>query len=154
MEVDAPADVKNELPTPPASDVGSPTSFSHSGSDSEPDSPMGEDAKVCMIKTLSRIVSVTGKILSQPPLFFIRIKYVVTFCTLTNINMSLWSLYLAAECGHGRRIGSRRQCWRHVGPLPHGFVHLHPPLPLPKPPGRSALLIRQQLSWKHSSHCH
>ncbi len=47
MEVDGPADVKNELPTPPASDVGSPTSFSHCGSDSEPDSPMGEDTKVC-----------------------------------------------------------------------------------------------------------
>lgn len=46
MEVDGPADVKNELPTPPASDVGSPTSFSHCGSDSEPDSPMGEDTKV------------------------------------------------------------------------------------------------------------
>ncbi|CAK6964813.1 sterol regulatory element-binding protein 1 [Scomber scombrus] len=45
MEVDAPADVKNELPTPPASDVGSPTSFSHCSSDSEPDSPMGEDTK-------------------------------------------------------------------------------------------------------------
>ncbi|XP_068434365.1 sterol regulatory element-binding protein 1 isoform X2 [Clinocottus analis] len=45
MEVDGPADVKNELPTPPASDVGSPTSFSHCGSDSEPDSPMGEDTK-------------------------------------------------------------------------------------------------------------
>lgn len=47
MEVDGPADVKSELPTPPASDVGSPTSFSHCGSDSEPDSPMGEDTKVC-----------------------------------------------------------------------------------------------------------
>uniref|UniRef100_A0A8C4EII4 Sterol regulatory element-binding protein 1 n=1 Tax=Dicentrarchus labrax TaxID=13489 RepID=A0A8C4EII4_DICLA len=47
MEVDGPADVKNELPTPPASDVGSPTSFSHCGSDSEPDSPMVEDTKVC-----------------------------------------------------------------------------------------------------------
>uniref|UniRef100_UPI0037E84E96 sterol regulatory element-binding protein 1 n=1 Tax=Semicossyphus pulcher TaxID=241346 RepID=UPI0037E84E96 len=45
MEVDGQADVKNELPTPPASDVGSPTSFSHCGSDSEPDSPMGEDTK-------------------------------------------------------------------------------------------------------------
>nr|XP_057904977.1 sterol regulatory element-binding protein 1 [Doryrhamphus excisus] len=45
MEVDGPADVKAELPTPPASDVGSPTSFSHCGSDSEPDSPMGEDTK-------------------------------------------------------------------------------------------------------------
>ncbi|XP_062263188.1 sterol regulatory element-binding protein 1 [Platichthys flesus] len=43
MEVDGPADMKNELPTPPASDVGSPTSFSHCGSDSEPDSPMGEE---------------------------------------------------------------------------------------------------------------
>uniref|UniRef100_A0A4W6EWC2 Sterol regulatory element-binding protein 1 n=1 Tax=Lates calcarifer TaxID=8187 RepID=A0A4W6EWC2_LATCA len=47
MEVDGQSDVKNELPTPPASDVGSPTSFSHCGSDSEPDSPMGEDTKVC-----------------------------------------------------------------------------------------------------------
>uniref|UniRef100_A0A8C3ANW4 Sterol regulatory element-binding protein 1 n=1 Tax=Cyclopterus lumpus TaxID=8103 RepID=A0A8C3ANW4_CYCLU len=46
MEVDGPADVKNELPTPPASDMGSPTSFSHCSSDSEPDSPMGEDTKV------------------------------------------------------------------------------------------------------------
>uniref|UniRef100_A0A3Q2Q7A3 Sterol regulatory element-binding protein 1 n=1 Tax=Fundulus heteroclitus TaxID=8078 RepID=A0A3Q2Q7A3_FUNHE len=45
MEVDSQAEVKNELPTPPASDVGSPTSFSHCGSDSEPDSPMGEDTK-------------------------------------------------------------------------------------------------------------
>lgn len=47
MEVDNVTDVKNELPTPPASDVGSPTSFSQCGSDSEPDSPMVEDAKVC-----------------------------------------------------------------------------------------------------------
>lgn len=47
MEVDGPADVKNELPTPPASDVGSPTSFSHCSSDSEPDSPIVEDTKVC-----------------------------------------------------------------------------------------------------------
>uniref|UniRef100_A0A8C6NY15 Sterol regulatory element-binding protein 1 n=1 Tax=Nothobranchius furzeri TaxID=105023 RepID=A0A8C6NY15_NOTFU len=46
MEVDGQPEVKNELPTPPASDVGSPTSFSHCGSDSEPDSPMGEDTKV------------------------------------------------------------------------------------------------------------
>ncbi|XP_071777296.2 sterol regulatory element-binding protein 1 [Centroberyx gerrardi] len=45
MEVDGQPEVKNELPTPPASDVGSPTSFSHCGSDSEPDSPMGEDTK-------------------------------------------------------------------------------------------------------------
>nr|XP_046270920.1 sterol regulatory element-binding protein 1 isoform X2 [Scatophagus argus] len=45
MEVDGPADVKNELPTPPASDVGSPTSFSQCGSDSEPDSPVVEDTK-------------------------------------------------------------------------------------------------------------
>uniref|UniRef100_A0A8C7UKD6 Sterol regulatory element-binding protein 1 n=1 Tax=Oncorhynchus mykiss TaxID=8022 RepID=A0A8C7UKD6_ONCMY len=44
MEVDGPqTDVKSELPTPPPSDVGSPTSYSHCGSDSEPDSPMGED---------------------------------------------------------------------------------------------------------------
>lgn len=45
MEVD----VKPEIPTPPASDVGSPQSsgpFSHHGSDSEPDSPMEEDSKV------------------------------------------------------------------------------------------------------------
>ncbi|KAG7265364.1 hypothetical protein CRUP_004452 [Coryphaenoides rupestris] len=45
MEVDGP-EVKSELPTPPASDVGSPTSFSHCSSDSEPDSPMGEDTKI------------------------------------------------------------------------------------------------------------
>lgn len=44
MEVD----VKTELPTPPASDAGSPEpsgSFSHCSSDSEPDSPMGEDSQ-------------------------------------------------------------------------------------------------------------
>ncbi|KAL6476921.1 hypothetical protein MHYP_G00154200 [Metynnis hypsauchen] len=44
MEVD----VKSELPTPPASDAGSPLPsgpFSHCGSDSEPDSPMGDDTK-------------------------------------------------------------------------------------------------------------
>ncbi|XP_056257097.1 sterol regulatory element-binding protein 1 [Seriola aureovittata] len=45
MEVDGQSDVKSELPTPPASDVGSPTPFSHCGSDSEPDSPMVEDTK-------------------------------------------------------------------------------------------------------------
>ncbi|XP_076026741.1 sterol regulatory element-binding protein 1 [Genypterus blacodes] len=45
MEVDGQPEVKNELPTPPASDVGSPTPSSHFGSDSEPDSPMGEDTK-------------------------------------------------------------------------------------------------------------
>ncbi|XP_067279211.1 sterol regulatory element-binding protein 1 isoform X1 [Pseudorasbora parva] len=47
MEVD----VKPEIPTPPASDVGSPQSsgaYSHHGSDSEPDSPMGEDSKPVM----------------------------------------------------------------------------------------------------------
>ncbi|KAG7505173.1 sterol regulatory element-binding protein 1 [Solea senegalensis] len=51
MEVDGQTDVKSELPTPPASDVGSPTSFSHCSSDSEPDSPMGEDTKptVCVL---------------------------------------------------------------------------------------------------------
>uniref|UniRef100_A0A3Q3IZH9 Sterol regulatory element-binding protein 1 n=1 Tax=Monopterus albus TaxID=43700 RepID=A0A3Q3IZH9_MONAL len=47
MEVDGQADMKSELPTPPASDVGSPTSFSQCCSDSEPDSPLAEDAKVC-----------------------------------------------------------------------------------------------------------
>uniref|UniRef100_A0A3B1JUC0 Sterol regulatory element-binding protein 1 n=1 Tax=Astyanax mexicanus TaxID=7994 RepID=A0A3B1JUC0_ASTMX len=44
MEVD----VKNELPTPPASDAGSPLPsgpFSHCSSDSEPDSPMVDDSK-------------------------------------------------------------------------------------------------------------
>ncbi|XP_056609139.1 sterol regulatory element-binding protein 1 [Triplophysa dalaica] len=44
MEVD----VKPEIPTPPASDVGSPQSsgpYSQHSSDSEPDSPMGEDSK-------------------------------------------------------------------------------------------------------------
>lgn len=54
MEVDGQADVKNELPTPPASDVGSPTSFSQCGSDSEPDSPMGEDTKVCSCSLSSK----------------------------------------------------------------------------------------------------
>lgn len=45
MEVDGHSDIKTELPTPPASDVGSPSSLSHCTSDSEPDSPMGEDSK-------------------------------------------------------------------------------------------------------------
>ncbi|XP_030646684.1 sterol regulatory element-binding protein 1 [Chanos chanos] len=45
MEVD----VKSEMPTPPASDAGSPLPggpLSHCSSDSEPDSPMGEDSKL------------------------------------------------------------------------------------------------------------
>ncbi|XP_067334557.1 sterol regulatory element-binding protein 1 isoform X2 [Channa argus] len=56
MEVDGQTDVKSELPTPPASDVGSPTSFSQCGSDSEPDSPMGEDTKP-IVGTLDRSAS-------------------------------------------------------------------------------------------------
>ncbi|KAJ0001441.1 hypothetical protein NQD34_006461 [Periophthalmus magnuspinnatus] len=52
MEVDGQADVKTELPTPPSSDVGSPSS--HCPSDSEPDSPMGEDTKVCAGGMLDR----------------------------------------------------------------------------------------------------
>uniref|UniRef100_A0A673KKF6 Sterol regulatory element-binding protein 1 n=1 Tax=Sinocyclocheilus rhinocerous TaxID=307959 RepID=A0A673KKF6_9TELE len=54
MEVD----VKPEIPTPPASDVGSPQSsgpFSHHGSDSEPDSSMEEDNKVA--ETLPELLS-------------------------------------------------------------------------------------------------
>ncbi|XP_031426222.1 sterol regulatory element-binding protein 1 [Clupea harengus] len=49
MEVDGPkVEVKNELPTPPPSEGGSPDNspFSHCGSDSEPDSPMVEDSKM------------------------------------------------------------------------------------------------------------
>lgn len=52
MEVD----VKPEIPTPPASDVGSPQSsgpYSQHSSDSEPDSPMGEDSKVAFLSQLS-----------------------------------------------------------------------------------------------------
>ncbi|XP_062388233.1 sterol regulatory element-binding protein 1 isoform X2 [Sardina pilchardus] len=49
MEVDGPkVEVKNELPTPPPSEGGSPDNspFPHSSSDSEPDSPMVEDSKM------------------------------------------------------------------------------------------------------------
>ncbi|XP_041943379.1 sterol regulatory element-binding protein 1 isoform X2 [Alosa sapidissima] len=49
MEVDGPKmEVKNELPTPPPSEGGSPDNspFPHSSSDSEPDSPMVEDSKM------------------------------------------------------------------------------------------------------------
>uniref|UniRef100_A0AAZ3R9T5 Sterol regulatory element-binding protein 1 n=1 Tax=Oncorhynchus tshawytscha TaxID=74940 RepID=A0AAZ3R9T5_ONCTS len=54
MEVDGPqTDVKSELPTPPPSDVGSPTSYSHCGSDSEPDSPMGEDIQIPSVTSSS-----------------------------------------------------------------------------------------------------
>lgn len=80
MEVDGPADVKNELPTPPASDVGSPTSFSHCGSDSEPDSPMGEDTKV---RTKNRVLYCVSKCkISQLPL-----NPLLTY----DIYASLWS---------------------------------------------------------------
>uniref|UniRef100_A0A8D0CHF6 Sterol regulatory element-binding protein 1 n=1 Tax=Scleropages formosus TaxID=113540 RepID=A0A8D0CHF6_SCLFO len=52
MEVDSSAcSVKTELPTPPPSDVGSPldnSPFSHCTSDSESDSPMGDDSKPSM----------------------------------------------------------------------------------------------------------
>lgn len=59
MEVD----VKPEIPTPPASDVGSPQSigpYSHHGSDSEPDSPMGEDSKVIFFSQLSNKCETIG----------------------------------------------------------------------------------------------
>ncbi|MFT7798961.1 sterol regulatory element-binding protein 1-like isoform X1 [Arapaima gigas] len=50
MEVDGPAcSMKTEVPTPPPSDVGSPldnSPFSQCASDSEPDSPMGDDSKL------------------------------------------------------------------------------------------------------------
>lgn len=54
-------DVKNELPTPPPSDAGSPEpsgSFSHCSSDSEPDSPMGEDSKVVRLSRFFSLVNV------------------------------------------------------------------------------------------------
>lgn len=86
MEVDGPADVKNELPTPPASDVGSPTSFSHCGSDSEPDSPMGEDTKV---RTKNRVLYCVSKCkISQLPL-----NPLLTY----DIYASLWSLLFSSR---------------------------------------------------------
>lgn len=62
MEVDNVTDVKDELPTPPASDVGSPTSFSQCGSDSEPDSPMAEDTKVNLFNIQAKKKQLISKI--------------------------------------------------------------------------------------------
>ncbi|KAJ7989735.1 hypothetical protein DPEC_G00307610 [Dallia pectoralis] len=61
MEVDSPqTDVKSELPTPPPSDVGSPNSYSHCSSDSEPDSPMGEDSKPAVSQMDTGSLSTAG----------------------------------------------------------------------------------------------
>ncbi|KAM6957039.1 sterol regulatory element-binding protein 1 isoform 2-T2 [Aplochiton taeniatus] len=53
MEVDGQTDMKNELLTPPSSDVGSPNSYTNCSSDSEPDSPVGEDSKPVVMETES-----------------------------------------------------------------------------------------------------
>lgn len=140
MEVDGAADVKNELPTPPASDVGSPTSFSHCGSDSEPDSPMVEEIKVRSAR-LNCQNHKTARHQQSP------------FHTLVTLRNTECLFYSAAKFGHVGQARSRGERRWHVGPFPHGVVRLHLPLPLPQPSGCPALLIRQQLSRKSCSHC-
>ncbi|XP_012991286.2 sterol regulatory element-binding protein 1 isoform X2 [Esox lucius] len=92
MEVDGPqTDVKSELPTPPPSDVGSPTSYSHCSSDSEPDSPMGEDSKpaVSPMEALSLSTAGGAGMLDRSR---------VALCTFTFLFLSLNPL-AALLCG-------------------------------------------------------
>uniref|UniRef100_A0A672PNX7 Sterol regulatory element-binding protein 1 n=1 Tax=Sinocyclocheilus grahami TaxID=75366 RepID=A0A672PNX7_SINGR len=110
MEVD----VKPEIPTPPASDVGSPQSsgpFSHHGSDSESDSPMEEDNKPVVERAggmLDRsrmaLCAFTLLFLSFNPLPFIVFAHDVDLSAgklggshLSAIHMALSALNLA-EC--------------------------------------------------------
>uniref|UniRef100_A0AAY5K188 Sterol regulatory element-binding protein 1 n=1 Tax=Esox lucius TaxID=8010 RepID=A0AAY5K188_ESOLU len=89
MEVDGPqTDVKSELPTPPPSDVGSPTSYSHCSSDSEPDSPMGEDT-VSPMEALSLSTAGGAGMLDRSR---------VALCTFTFLFLSLNPL-AALLCG-------------------------------------------------------
>ncbi|KAM8845495.1 sterol regulatory element-binding protein 1 isoform 3-T3 [Spinachia spinachia] len=99
MEVDGPTDVKNELPTPPASDVGSPTSFSHCGSDSEPDSPMGEDPKQPNVATLdgSAAGGSAGGMLDRSRM---------ALCTFTFLFLSLNPLAALLSSSGGSLAGS------------------------------------------------
>lgn len=95
MEVDNVTDVKNELPTPPASDVGSPTSFSQCGSDSEPDSPMVEDTKVCSFYL----------VFTQNKMSFIS-KIKAAFSLLLWVAQIIF--FFAAKCWHDEPDSSRR----------------------------------------------
>ncbi|KAI1883960.1 hypothetical protein AGOR_G00221470 [Albula goreensis] len=60
MEVDG--EVKTEVLTPPPSDAGSPhrSPYSHCSSDSEPDSPMGEESKPKVEKLNAGVAGVAG----------------------------------------------------------------------------------------------
>uniref|UniRef100_A0A669CCT9 Sterol regulatory element-binding protein 1 n=1 Tax=Oreochromis niloticus TaxID=8128 RepID=A0A669CCT9_ORENI len=106
MEVDGQADVKSELPTPPASDVGSPTSFSHCGSDSEPDSPMGEDTKVYRSTAGGSAIGMLDR--SR-----------MALCAFTFLFLSLNPL-AALFCSSGSSSsGNWRKCWEGDRWQPH-----------------------------------
>ncbi|XP_035257979.1 sterol regulatory element-binding protein 1-like [Anguilla anguilla] len=82
MDVDSPGcDIKNELPTPPPSNAGSPvlnSTFSYFSSDSEPDSPIGDDIK-------SPVKSAE----SSPSRVGLQDRSRVTLCTFTFLFLSL-----------------------------------------------------------------
>uniref|UniRef100_A0A4W5QTQ4 Sterol regulatory element-binding protein 1 n=1 Tax=Hucho hucho TaxID=62062 RepID=A0A4W5QTQ4_9TELE len=103
MEVDGPeTNVKSELPTPPPSDVGSPTSYSHCGSDSEPDSPMGEDSKpvVNLMDTSSSTPSGAGMLDRSR----------MALCTFTFLFLSLNPLAAMLCGGMGSSTTSSSLC--------------------------------------------
>ncbi|XP_051987951.1 sterol regulatory element-binding protein 1-like isoform X2 [Xyrauchen texanus] len=96
MEVD----VKPEIPTPPSSDAGSPQSsgpYSHHSSDSEPDSPMGEDSKP--------VVERTGGMLDRSRMALCAFTLLfLSFNPLASLLCGAWSSSGASVSGHA---GSR-----------------------------------------------
>ncbi|XP_051571100.1 sterol regulatory element-binding protein 1-like isoform X3 [Myxocyprinus asiaticus] len=96
MEVD----VKPEIPTPPSSDAGSPQSsgpYSHHGSDSEPDSPMGEDSKP-VVERAGGMLDRSRMALCAFTLLFL------SFNPLASLLCGGWSSSGASVSGH---VGSR-----------------------------------------------
>uniref|UniRef100_A0A672PP83 Sterol regulatory element-binding protein 1 n=1 Tax=Sinocyclocheilus grahami TaxID=75366 RepID=A0A672PP83_SINGR len=96
MEVD----VKPEIPTPPASDVGSPQSsgpFSHHGSDSESDSPMEEDNKVPVVERAGGMLDRSRMALCAFTLLFL------SFNPLASLLCGGWSSSGTTVSGHTGR---------------------------------------------------
>lgn len=101
MEVDGQVDVKSELPTPPASDVGSPTSFSHCVSDSEPDSPMVEDNKVrnvSLLYTNSLFTAMNGLGLKLPCWGFVVILLFLTLFETDSLSEQRGTVMCTCKC--------------------------------------------------------
>uniref|UniRef100_A0A8C2JTT1 Sterol regulatory element-binding protein 1 n=1 Tax=Cyprinus carpio TaxID=7962 RepID=A0A8C2JTT1_CYPCA len=107
MEVD----VKPEIPTPPASDVGSPQSsgpFSHHGSDSESDSPMEEDNK-CAVDNSIRAGGMLDR--SRMALCAFTLLF-LSFNPLASLLCGGWSSSGTTVSGHtGRSMLAVQDSW-------------------------------------------